>query len=840
MDDHPAPQALRTLCRLSVGALAISVSLGVALVSLSKALLLLAFLALFTQRLWLARQGTVVQGSRDTAARANSTPARFETQWVIFAALIWIALSVLWSEAPQSAWGTALLRYARLLVLPLVIYCLNDREDVMMVLRALVIAQLAIVALSCLLWLGVPLALHNPLYPTNFGLVINGHLEQPIMSTLMLVVLWHFKASLFPRVKPIWIYIACALTVANVLFVMTGRTGFIAMIVAVTWMLVKHSPATLKHKIAWVLLTPIILSVTLGVVSPRFYARITDAVHDVELYTEGNDATSQGYRLDYWHQSIKSIAQAPLIGHGAGSWRQEYIRLGGDEPNPPSNPHQQFLLWWVEAGLVGLAFMGLIFVALWRDSRLLEEPAQGAMQATWAIILMVSLFNCPFYGAGMGEFFLIIFACLLALGKPGMKTALETPRLTHKGLPSLWEWVATSPAAVSCQLSWIERLGLWVVTQPLSQAVAGNEHNYQQSEGLRKLGYRQLRKLVYLQLHAQRHLLHERAEPGWKKGLWIYERTAQIGDCLMDLAPRSLFQEHGMRVDLLTLPHLAPLFEFDPCFTNIFTDARVAELNTYDYVIVQSVHHRALIKKIKHFHDLPWLCIQGFYDVPDFSRMRWSTQRLMDWFGWARDQNAAAGEPGFEAHARQKLWLAKGESNAAQSASQASRLQGSSSRQHRALVLALGGVDPVRTYHRWPELLALLSPLGFTSCLLIGKGEVARQSAQDLERVMKGSMHIDNQINRTTLMECAQILARSQLLITADGGMMHLAISSGTRHIISLFTQGIAPEYRLPKDLIHQALQSVNQDLNLISPQEIAKLAQALGLPRGQSSSPVS
>ena len=840
MDDPPVPQALRTLCLLSVGALAISVSLGVALVSLSKALLLLAFLALFTQRLWLARQRLMVLGRRDASARANSMPARFETQWIIFAALIWIALSVLWSEAPQSVWGTALLRYARLLVLPLVIYCLNDREDVMMVLRALVITQFTIVVLSCLLWLGVPLALHNPVYPMNFGLVINGHLEQPIMSTLMLVVLWHFKASLFPRVKPIWIHIACALTVANVLFVMTGRTGFIAMIVAVTWMLVKHSSASLKHKIAWVLLTPIVLSMTLGVISPRFYARITDAVHDVELYTEGNDATSQGYRLDYWHQSIKSIAQAPLIGHGVGSWRQEYIRLGGNEPNPPSNPHQQFLLWWVESGLVGLAFMGLIFVALWRDSRLLEEPAQGAMQATWAITLMVSLFNCPFYGAGMGEFFLIIFACLLALGKPGMTTATETPTLSHKGLPSLWELVATDPAGVSGQLSWIERLGLWVVTQPLSQAVAGNERSYQQSEGLRKLGYRQLRKLVYLQLHAQRHLLHERAEPGWKKGLWIYERTAQIGDCLMDLAPRSLFQEHGMRVDLLTLPHLAPLFEFDPCFTNILTDARVAELNTYDFVIVQSVHHRALIKKIKHFHDLPWLCIQGFYDVPDFSRMRWSTQRLMDWFGWQRDQNAAVGEPGFEAHARQKLWLAKGESSAAQSLSQSSPLQDSWSRQHQALVLALGGVDPVRTYHRWPELLALLAPLGYTSCLLIGKGEVARQSAQDIERVMKGSMHIDNQINRTTLMECAQILAHSQLLITADGGMMHLAISSGTRHIISLFTQGIAPEYRLPKDLIHQALQSVNQDLNLISPQEIANKVEALGLPQGQSGSSLS
>jgi hypothetical protein len=73
--------------------------------------------------------------------------------------------------------------------------------------------------------------------------------------------------------------------------------------------------------------------------------------------------------------------------------------------------------------------------------------------------------------------------------------------------------------------------------------------------------------------------------------------------------------------------------------------------------VVQSVHHRALIKKITYFRDLPWLCIQGFYDVPDFSRMRWSTQRLMDWFDRPGDASSVEDALSFEAHARQKLWL---------------------------------------------------------------------------------------------------------------------------------------------------------------------------------------
>ena len=855
---------VRSLCRWSLCALAISVSLGVALVSLSKVLLLVAFLALLTQRLISARRlglnassprfayvgnsesighGQVskevsdrdsqrvsdrdsdrdhVPRQPDATAGSHFNRIHFESEWVIFAALGWITLSLLWSDAPTAVWSTALMRHSRLLVLPVALYCLNDREDVMAVLRALVLTQLLIVGVSCLLWLGVPLPLHNPVYPMNFGLVINGHLEQPIMSTLMLVVLWHFRRTLFPQVKPFWIYLASSLTVANVLFVMTGRTGFIAMIVAMTMMLAKNSVFKFKYKFAWLIITPVLLSLTLGLVSPRFSARVTDAVHDIQLYAQGNDATSQGYRLDYWHQSIKSIAQAPVLGHGVGSWREEYIRLGGNEPNPPSNPHEQFLLWWVESGLVGFIFMAMIFGSMWRDARLLKEPAQSAMQATWAITLMVSLFNCPFFGAGMGEFFLIIFACLMALGKVEF-AATHAQTVAHQALnPIGHQWPASSS-----ELSWIERMGMMVVTQPLSRPVPGNELNYQHSEGLRKLGYRQLRKLVYLQLHSQRHLMRDRADPLWSKGLWIYERTAQIGDSLMDLAPRSLFKEHGLEMDLLTLPHLAPLFEFDPCFGLVLTDAKVAQQKHYDFVIVQSVHHRALIKKIRYFHDLPWICIQGFYDVPDFSRMRWSTQRLIDCFGWQEGAITHTDEAQFEAHARQKLWLP--EANTTLLNSSPSRVPPSEEKSHE-LVLALGGVDPVRTYHRWPELLVLLSELGYRTCLLIGKGEAAERSATDLKGVMQGVVSVDNQVNRTTVMECAQILSNSTLLITADGGMMHLAISSGTRHIISLFTQGIAPEYRLPKDLMGEALQSVSQDLNLITPQEIVKRIQELGL----------
>jgi len=778
---------LRIARALTLGgacALAISVNLGVALVSLSKAVLLLGT-ALMLILAYFEGSSPIDQSSAKAIRNSIERVWSLTTTKIIFACLLWMLVSSIWSICNTHDWMVAWVRHARLLVYPLIVFCLVNPANVILTLQGLVVGQTFVVICSWLLWLGVPHIMSNPLYPRDWGIVINGHLEQPIMTSLMVVCVWTLKDEIFPTLNRIWIYILCTLSVGNVFFIMNGRTGFLAMVLAMTCALYFGYKQKFKFSVAWISIAPILLVITLAIFSPRFAQRALEVKHDLELYSQGNDATSQGYRIDYWVQSIKAIKDSPLLGTGVGSWRQDYIAYGGNEPNPPSNPHQQFLLWFVESGLIGLLLMVALFISFFKDAQLLSKrPKEAMLSVTW-IALMVSMFNCPFYGAGMGEFFILLLACMVALGRLPDEQKLASAELLK-----------------SRPLSWIEELGQQVITQPLSHAVPGNERNYRNSEGLRKLGWRHLRKLIYLNLHRQTELMAVKASPNWKKGLWIYQRTAQIGDSLMDLAPRSLFKLKGLEVDLLTPKHLCEIFQDDPYFNKVFDRIENSELKAYDFVIVQSIHHRALKEKIRHFPMLPWICIQGFYDVPDFARSRWSAQRLIDVFDWTDEQT------NLEQHAYPKLGNIKPTLNF-------------DVHPDIEVMIAVGGMDPSRTYHQWEQVIRELSNLGVKECVLIGKGDVAEQEAKKIQIELGHLVKIKNLINLTSLIDCARMLETTQTLFTADGGMMHLGVASGTREIVALFTQGINPSFRLPNPLIEGAIQVQSGEINDIAPNEI-------------------
>jgi O-antigen ligase len=160
-----------------------------------------------------------------------------------------------------------------------------------------------------------------------------------------------------------------------------------------------------------------LLGLALGLTSTRLQTRVLEVRSEVAGYLKGNTESSQGRRLDYWKRSLKAISEKPLLGHGVGSWKPQYVRLGGLDALPPSNPHNQYLLWAVEGGLIGMAFMIAILVALYRDAQQMGKTVQRAMLTTLAIVVAMCLFNCPFFGAGMGEFLLLMLGALLALGR---------------------------------------------------------------------------------------------------------------------------------------------------------------------------------------------------------------------------------------------------------------------------------------------------------------------------------------------------------------------------------------------------------------------------------------
>ena len=382
----------------SVSFLAVSVSLGVAMVSIAKLLLLIA-----------------VAGQLFFDVKHRSFPSfRLWPQmtWWILLAMAWMSLSFLWTEASTpdalAGWG----RHSRILWFLAVIYLLRNSEQALLTLKWFVAGMVVMMLSSWALVAGLPVPWATAKALPSLGIVHGSTLEQPVLLTLLAVVLW-FMREHWPTGRWRWAPLGILLlTVFNVFFVMTGRSGFLVMLVfismAVWWQL--------PRRWRWLVLgLPFVLSALMMVLSPRFQSKTTEVVKDVISYRQGSIATSQAQRLDYWHRSLLAFQEKPLIGHGVGSWRMNYHQLGGMQVDAPSNPHQQYLLWTVESGAVGVAlFFGILFFQFKGAGKLPENARQTLLTVTF-ISAVLGLMNCPYFGAGMGECLVYLAACLLSL-----------------------------------------------------------------------------------------------------------------------------------------------------------------------------------------------------------------------------------------------------------------------------------------------------------------------------------------------------------------------------------------------------------------------------------------
>ena len=116
-----------------------------------------------------------------------------------------------------------------------------------------------------------------------------------------------------------------------------------------------------------------------------------------------------------WRRTISGILKKPILGYGVGSMPEVYSSEDGLIKAPLSQPHQQYLFWWAEFGLIGLMIMLGFFFVLIKDSRLLVLDARNSLLSVIAVLFAMGLFNCPFFGVGMGEFFFLEIAALLAI-----------------------------------------------------------------------------------------------------------------------------------------------------------------------------------------------------------------------------------------------------------------------------------------------------------------------------------------------------------------------------------------------------------------------------------------
>ena len=148
--------------------------------------------------------------------------------WMI-AAAVWSLISMTWSDATVLDQWKYFYSHTRFLWLAVVYYLLMTKDRALKTLKWLIYGQIFVVCISWLLWFGIEVPLTRR--PIEKGIAFTSTLEQPIMTVLALIGLWGLRDYWIKLWGNWFLQLIILAMLLNIIFVMSGRTGYIVLLI---------------------------------------------------------------------------------------------------------------------------------------------------------------------------------------------------------------------------------------------------------------------------------------------------------------------------------------------------------------------------------------------------------------------------------------------------------------------------------------------------------------------------------------------------------------------------------------------------------------------------------
>jgi hypothetical protein len=302
------------------------------------------------------------------------------------------------------------------------------------------------------------------------------------------------------------------------------------------------------------------------------------------------------------------------------------------------------------------------------------------------------------------------------------------------------------------------------------------------NESRLKIAKKYLHRRLSLVLGGQSSL-YRSTLPRDARVLWLYTGKANFGDAMMDMSGRSLLRSTAMKIDLLTLPKLRPLFEEDDVFSNVFDQISDAAARDYDAVLLNEFNYPSIRLKRMHFKHLPYACLFGYFHGPDRNQTQFSFAAINHVFGLGLMPAAL--------HDVAKPYLHSGEST--------ERSVNAIAPSTSYLCISVGGIEPRRTYPHWPELLHALNEATNIdvppTIVLVGSSNGCA-AAEAICRQTYTRFNVLSLVGQLSLLQSRAIIARSVGFLGCDGGLMHTAHTTNAGSV-TLFAHDEALHLRL-------------------------------------------
>lgn len=392
--------------------LAALLALAALSLSLRTALLTTVFSLLVLSSLLLAWRGAIASAREQSVA------------WVALGLFLWMGARVPSSEADLPLAMSGWLTNHELLALPVLLAVTPTAAQRRGVWTAFILGNLIGAGVSYARWLGFIPELHAP---ENFAPI-----RGPIGGAWLMSLAGFLCMVLLPRAAGWlrWLLIASLALFAGVLlFLIAGRTAYIS-ILLLAMLLLAGQPW--RRILAGVALMGL-LSALAWTASPYMRERVIDTF---TMPANSPTAISTGIRLDLYRVSAAAALDAPWIGHGTGSFSAVYERKAVELSTVRTrsdNPHNQYLLLWVENGLPGVVlFIGLL-AAAWRQAHHLRSISARFLKALTLTMAASCLFNSFLLDGPEGRAFILLLALCLT-DRKSVPERVEVPARVN-GVP---------------------------------------------------------------------------------------------------------------------------------------------------------------------------------------------------------------------------------------------------------------------------------------------------------------------------------------------------------------------------------------------------------------------
>lgn len=348
--------------------------------------------------------------------------------WLLF---LMLALAMSWGATPVREAAGILGKYIDLAFIPLLMLAFADLATRRWAQYAFLAAMGLTLFLSYLVGLNVlPVKSWMSEFASSSNPVIfHSHITQNnMMAFAIFLSLLNLRDARALHVRLAWGTFA-VLGIANVLFMVQGRTGYAILLLLLGWFAWTSLARVAERRgkrLGWrqgalVGLAGLVFAASAYFASPRLHERVSLMAAEYQKWqTDKSDiGSSTGQRLNFYSNTLQIVAEHPLLGVGTGGFPAAYERqTQGQKVMKTHNPHNEYLMIAVQTGLAGLLLLLYLFYTQWKLAPVLPTPFE--QDAARGLVLAYAL-NCALNSSLLDHADGLFFAFMTALLFAGMK-----------------------------------------------------------------------------------------------------------------------------------------------------------------------------------------------------------------------------------------------------------------------------------------------------------------------------------------------------------------------------------------------------------------------------------